>query len=55
MPSYILRTIDPELWHQVKERASREGWPLRALIMALLRGYAEGAIALTRATAQDKP
>jgi hypothetical protein len=42
MPSYILRTIDPKLWERVKARASKDGLPLRALILALLRGYAAG-------------
>lgn len=46
MPSYILRTIDPELWVKVKQRAEKDGLPLRALILALLRGYAEGEITI---------
>jgi len=42
MPSYILRNIDDGLWTKVKARASKDGLPLRALILALLRGYAAG-------------
>lgn len=47
MPSYILRTIDPELWVRVKARADREGLPLRALILALLRAYADGHLSVS--------
>ena len=39
MASYILRTIDPELWLKVKTRAAQEGRPLRFVILALLREY----------------
>ncbi len=46
MSSYILRTIDPNLWIAVKARAAVDGLPLRALILALLRGYAAGDISI---------
>jgi hypothetical protein len=46
MLSYILRSIDPELWDDVKARAARDGLPLRAVILALLRGYAAGELAI---------
>lgn len=39
MASYILRTIDLELWAKVKARAEQEGRPLRFVILALLREY----------------
>jgi hypothetical protein len=54
MASYILRTIDADLWREVKARAKWEGWPLRMLILALLRGYVDGSIVLTPATARDE-
>ncbi len=40
MPSYILRTIDPDLWTRVKARAAQEGRPLRFVILELLKVYA---------------
>ena len=46
MSSYILRTIDPELWARVKARSQAEGIPLRAVILKLLALYAEGDIVI---------
>jgi hypothetical protein len=46
MPSYILRTIDPDLWARVKARSEAEGIPLRAIILKLLALYAEGDLVL---------
>jgi hypothetical protein len=40
MSSYILRDPDPDLWNRVKERAAREGRPLRFVILSLLKLYA---------------
>ena len=48
MATYILRTIDPVLWDRVKARAGIEGWPLRALILALLKGYADGTLKVSK-------
>lgn len=42
MPEYTLRNVDPQLWSQFTERANREGWPTRALIVSLMEGYARG-------------
>jgi hypothetical protein len=47
VPSYILRSIDPDLWARVKQRASADQLPLRVLILQLLKGYAEGRIRVT--------
>lgn len=44
MPSYILRTIDPELWERVKARSVEDGVTLRNIILALLEMYADGKI-----------
>lgn len=44
MPEYTLRNVDPSLWSRFTERANREGWPIRPLIVALLDGYARGDI-----------
>ena len=41
MPTYILRDLPPELWDRVKVRAALEGRPLRALLLELLRRYAD--------------
>lgn len=46
MPSYILRTIPPDLWAAVKQRATSEGTPLRQVLLFLLRAYADGAVSL---------
>jgi hypothetical protein len=44
MPNYILRDVPPELWAGVQERAKADGWPLRPLLLALMKDYAEGTI-----------
>lgn len=44
MPSYILRTIDPDLWARVKTRSEADQIPLRAIILALLELYASGKV-----------
>jgi len=44
MPSYILRTIDPDLWARVKARSETDQIPLRAIILALLELYADGRV-----------
>lgn len=44
MPSYILRTIDPDLWARVKTRSEADGIPLRAIILALLELYGDGKV-----------
>ena len=50
MPNYILRKIDPDLWASVKARAAAEGRPLRFVILALLKAYAEQGLALISRT-----
>lgn len=44
MPQYNLRDIPPTLWHAFTERAGREQWPLRALVLQLIQDYADGKI-----------
>lgn len=46
MPSYILRTIDPDLWARVKARAEKQDIPLRMLILTLLEAYAAGQVSV---------
>ena len=46
MPSYILRTIDPDLWARVKARSAQDGIPLRAIILKLLEMYAQQRVHL---------
>jgi hypothetical protein len=36
MLTYILRDIDPALWHAVKVRAAEQGLTIRAVILAQL-------------------
>lgn len=48
--TYMLRLTQPEhaeLWQRVKTRAAVDGLPLRQLLLALLRGYAEGRLTVT--------
>lgn len=44
MPQYKLNDIPVDLWARFKERAQREGWPLRALFLQLMDDYAQGRI-----------
>lgn len=44
MPEYSLRNVPPELWSRFTERATREGWPIKALIVSLLEAYADGRV-----------
>ncbi len=44
MANFILRKFSDELWTRVKVRADADGLSLRALVLALLRGYADGEI-----------
>ena len=46
MASYILRDLPEDLWSKFKQRAELQQWPLRALILALLEGYANGTLTL---------
>lgn len=54
MSSYILRTIDPDLWARVKTRSESESLPLRAIILALLEMYADGRINVKTAATKAK-
>jgi hypothetical protein len=47
MRAYILRDIDDRLWSPVKAQAEREGLTVRALILALLRAYADRSVFVT--------
>jgi plasmid stability protein len=44
MAVFILRKFSDDLWARVKVRAEADGLSLRALVLAMLRGYAEGEI-----------
>lgn len=50
MPSYILRTIDPDLWERVKARSQKEEVSLRDVILGLLEMYANGKITVRATT-----
>ena len=52
--NFILRSIDRQLWRQVKARAAAEDLSLRAVILALLRGYATGALTIAAAHDQEE-
>jgi hypothetical protein len=55
MPEYVLRNIDPQLWSEFIDRGSREGWPTRALIVALMDAYARGEISLHQRAPRELP
>jgi hypothetical protein len=40
MASYILRTVDDELWQRFRARAQTEGHSLRWVILTLIEYYA---------------
>jgi hypothetical protein len=42
MPNYILRNLPPETWQRFRQRAEREGEPLRRLFLTFIEGYANG-------------
>jgi plasmid stability protein len=44
MANFILRKFSDELWARVKVRAESDGLSLRGVVLALLRGYADGEI-----------
>jgi hypothetical protein len=46
MSSYLLRSIPPELWDEVRARATRDGIPMRQVLLFLLRAYADGQLDL---------
>jgi hypothetical protein len=55
MPEYTLRNVDPQLWSQFTDRANREGWPIRALIVGLLEAYARGEFTPTAPPPRELP
>ena len=46
MATYILRDLPPDVWARFKERSEREGWPLSALFIELMREYGDGHFSL---------
>jgi hypothetical protein len=48
MPTYILRDLDAGPWTRFKERAHRDGWPLRPLFLQLMADYADGKLTLSK-------
>src|SRR5262245_44350184 len=55
MPEYTLRNLDPRLWSQFTERATREGWRPRPLIVSLMEGYAQGDFTPSQSPARELP
>lgn len=47
MPTYILRDLPDDAWARFKARAQRDGWPLRALFVALMQDYASDRLTPT--------
>ncbi len=48
MPTYILRDLDAGPWTRFKERAHKDGWPLRPLFLQLMADYADGKLTLSK-------
>ena len=46
MSEYVLRNLDPQLWSRFADRGNREGWPTKALFVALMKAYANGSISI---------
>jgi len=46
MPEYVLRNLDPQLWSRFTNRANREGWPTKALFVALMDAYSNDSISI---------
>lgn len=42
---WILRDTPQPLWSQLQEKARRDRWPLKALILQLAQDYVDGKIA----------
>ena len=48
MPTYLLQGLPHDVWENFKSRSEREGWPLEALLIQLVRDYSAGRINVTR-------
>lgn len=46
MPQYTLREVDPHIWSLFIERAGREGWPTKALLVKLMDAYGRGDVSI---------
>ena len=55
MAQYILRNLPTDLWAKLKDRATREGWPLRALLLQLVEDYVAGRVTPTEAPPPPPP
>ena len=44
MPNYIIRNADADLWQKFKERAQKEGHPLRWLILRMIETYVKSGM-----------
>jgi len=47
MYAHILHYVPEDVWIAVQARAQREKWPLQALLVQLLKEYANGAVTPT--------
>lgn len=42
--NYLLRNIDPRLWHKFKVRAAKDRLPMRTVLMRLLASYVKDGL-----------
>ena len=55
MPEYVLRNLDPQLWSRFADRGNREGWPMKALFVALMEAYANFPKRWTQRSSDREP
>src|SRR5262249_45292729 len=44
MAQYVLRDIPDDQWERFKSKARTDGWPLRALVLELMKDYADARL-----------
>jgi len=55
MPEYTLREVDPQIWSLFTERANREGWRTRALLIKLMDAYGRGDVNIGTPAPKELP
>jgi hypothetical protein len=55
LAEYTLRDVDPHIWSLFTERADREGWPTRPLLVSLMDAYGRGDISLAATPPRQLP
>lgn len=53
--NYLLRDIDRAEWTRARARAAKDGLTLRTVLLLLIKGYADGRLAVGGYTRDDAP